>query len=88
MRWNEASRFEFDKKSMETEKTAWSEFPNGGKAIVEQILASLEINKSKRAKLYESQLGIRVGKLGLSKVIWDRKIITEFTRLASPYAEC
>ena len=25
-------------KSMETETTTWSEFPNGGKAIVEQIL--------------------------------------------------
>ena len=25
---------------METEKTTWSKFPNGGKAIVEQILAS------------------------------------------------
>ena len=28
-----------------------SEFPNGGKAIVEQILASEEINKSRRAGL-------------------------------------
>ena len=48
---------------METEQTTWSEFPNGGKAIVEQILASEEINKSKRAGLWESQSGIRVGKL-------------------------
>ena len=29
-------------KSMETETTTWSEFPNGRKAIVEQILASEE----------------------------------------------
>ena len=29
---------------METETTSWSEFPNGGKAILEQILASEEIN--------------------------------------------
>ena len=29
----------FDVKSMETETTTWSEFPNGGKAIVEKILA-------------------------------------------------
>ena len=36
---------------METEKTTLSEFPNGGKVIVEQILASEEINKSKRAGL-------------------------------------
>ena len=30
----------FDKLSMETETEAWSEFPNGEKAIVEQMLAS------------------------------------------------
>ena len=48
---------------METETTTWSEFPNGGKAIVEQILASEEINKSKRAGLWESQSRIQVGKL-------------------------
>ena len=35
---------------METEKTT-SEFPNGGKAIVEQILVSEERSKSKRAGL-------------------------------------
>ena len=29
---------------METEATTSSDFPNGGKAIVEQILASEEIN--------------------------------------------
>ena len=44
MQWNRASCCEFDGKSMETETTTWSEFPNGGKAIVEQILASEEIN--------------------------------------------
>ena len=49
MRWNGAFACEFDGKSMETETKTWSEFPNGGKAIVEQILASEEINKSKRA---------------------------------------
>ena len=32
---------------METKTTTWSEFPNGGKAIVEQILESEEKNKSK-----------------------------------------
>ena len=36
---------------METETTILSEFPNGGKAIVEQILAPDEINKSKRVGL-------------------------------------
>ena len=48
-------------KSVETETTT-SEYPNGGKAIVEQILVSKEINKSKRAGLWESQSGILVGK--------------------------
>ena len=37
--------FVFDWKSVETETTAWSEFCNVGKAIVEQILASEERNK-------------------------------------------
>ena len=57
MRWNGASRCEFDGKSMETETTTWSAFPNGGKAIVEQLLAPEERNKSKRAGLWESMLG-------------------------------
>ena len=63
---------------METETTTWSEFPNEGKAIVvEQILVSEKINKSKRA-------GITVWKVNhQSKVIWDRKFITEFTRSIS-----
>ena len=37
-----------------TWSTTWPEFPNGGKAIAEQILASKEIRKSKRAGLWES----------------------------------
>ena len=41
--WNGASRCEFDGKSMKMETTTWSEFPNGGKAIVEQILAPEEV---------------------------------------------
>ena len=44
-----ASCFEFTGKSMETQKTAQSEFTNGEKAIAEQILASEERKKSKRA---------------------------------------
>ena len=55
--------FEFDGKSMETETTTWSEFSNGGKAIVKQILASEERNKSKRAVLWDSESRMRVGKL-------------------------
>ena len=38
MKW--ASCFEFERKSMGTETTTWSEFPSGGKVVVEQILAS------------------------------------------------
>ena len=52
MKWNWASCFKFIAKSMETETTTWSDFPNGGKTIVEQILASEEINKSKRTGLW------------------------------------
>ena len=61
MWWNKASCCEFDGKSMETMTTTWLEFPNGGKAIAEQILASEEINKSKRAGLWESRSRIWVG---------------------------
>ena len=77
MRWNGASHYEFDGKPMETETTTWSEFPNKGKANVEQILASEEINESKRDELSESQSGIGVEKL----TIWVRsfEIIAKFT---------
>ena len=44
MQWNEASCCEYDGKSMETETMTWCKFHNGGKAIVEQILASEDIN--------------------------------------------
>ena len=67
MQWSTASCCKFDRKLMETEIT-WSEFPIGAKAIVEQILASKEGNKSKGAGLWESQFGIQVGKL----TIWVR----------------
>ena len=55
----------------------WSEFPNEGKVILEQILASKEINQSKRAdceRVTVRDLSRKVNHL--SKVIWDRKIIT------------
>ena len=42
MKWG--SHCEFDGKSTETETTTGPEFPNGVKAIVEQILASKETN--------------------------------------------
>ena len=60
-------------KSMETETTTQWEFSNGGKAIVEEILTSEEINKSRKAGLWESQSGIRVGKL----TIWVRLFLIE-----------
>ena len=56
MWWNGASRCELVGNSMETEKTKWSEFPNGGKAIVEQILTSKKErtgkSKTKDLKIY------------------------------------
>ena len=55
------------------ETTTWSEFCNGGKDSVKQILASEEINKSKRAGLWESQSGIGLGKL----TIWVRSFERE-----------
>ena len=65
-----ASPFDSEKNSMETGSTTLSEFSNGGKAIVEQILASEEINKSKRAGLEESESVICVEKFcNLSQVI-------------------
>ena len=73
MQWNGVSHCEFDRKSMETETTTWLEFPNGGKAIAEQIIASEEINKSKIAGLWESQSGIWVEKLS----IWVRSFEIE-----------
>ena len=73
MRWNGASRCEFNGKSIETETTTWSEFPNGGKAILEQILVSEEKNKSKGAELWELQSEIRVEKLS----IWVRSFEIE-----------
>ena len=73
MSWNKGIHCESDGKSVETETTTWSEFPNGWKAIVEQILVSEEINKSKRAGLWEPQSGIQVGKL----TIWVRSFEIE-----------
>ena len=68
MRWNNTSRFEFDRKSRETEATMCPDFLNGDKTIVEQTLVSEEKNKSKRAGLWELEPRIQVGKL----TIWVR----------------
>ena len=71
---------EFDGKSMETETTTWSEFPNGGKVFVKQIVVSEEIHKSKKAGQWESQSGIRVGKL----TTWVRSFEIEILQQSSP----
>ena len=51
-----------------------------GKAIVEQILASEERNTCKEQECEYHSLGSLKKINHLSKVAWDRKIITEFTR--------
>ena len=67
---------------METETKTWSEFPDGGKAITEQILATEEITKSQTAGLSESQSGIRVGKV----TIWIRSFeIENYNRIHQAY---
>ena len=80
MQWSKVFCCEYDGKSKETETTTCSVFPYGGKATVEQIGASEERNKSNRAGLWESVRDTSRKVNHLSKVIWDRKIITEFTR--------
>ena len=44
MQWNGTTCFEFDRKPMDTEITAWSTFHNGRKAIVEKTIVSEERN--------------------------------------------
>ena len=80
MEWCRLSRCEYDGKSIQTETTTWSEFPNGGKTIVEQILVSEDINKFKTAGLWESQSGMQVGKL----TIWLRLFEIEKIQQSSP----
>ena len=74
----------FNGKSMETETTRWSTFSNGGKATVEQILASEEKRQIQKSRTVRVTVRSRSRKVNhLSKVIWDRKIIAEFTRSIS-----
>ena len=63
MQWKMLCLFELEGKSMKTETTASSQFPNGRNATVEQIPGSEEINKTKRAGLGEFHSEIQVGKL-------------------------
>ena len=60
---NVASLFELEGKSIETERTTWSEFLNREKYFVEKMPASEEVNKSKRIGLWVSHTGIRLRNL-------------------------
>ena len=73
MQSNGTPSLEIDGKSVETDKTTWSEFSNGQKAIIEQIPTSEQRNKSKRLLLRDSQSEIQDGKL----TIW----VTSFEKL-------
>ena len=68
---------------VETERRTWSEFLNKGIAIVEQILVSRnkQIQKSRTMKMTVWDPSRKDN--DLSKVIWDKKVMTEFTRLIS-----
>ena len=75
-RWNRASWWEFERKSLEID--TWSEFSNGGKVTVQPILTSQERKKSKRAGLRESRSGIWVRKL----TIWVRSFEIDLSGLS------
>ena len=72
---------------METEITTRSKFPNEGKTIVEQILASEEKNTSERALMWESVWNPNKKVNHLNKVIWERAEFIRFissTRIGEP----
>ena len=58
----------------------WSEFPNGGTTTLKEILMPVEVNKPKRAGLWESQSGIQIGQL----TIWIRLFMIEKLKQSSP----
>ena len=57
---------------METETITLSEFPNGQKSTIDQIIVLEEIIKSNRAQLIETESGILVRKL-ISRVVLIEK---------------
>ena len=77
---------------METEATTRLEF---GKAIIEEIL-HVRRKKSKRGGVWESQSGIRVGKIPIwvrsseIRKLWQSSPVYQFhqNKLASPCDEC
>ena len=62
---------EFDRKSMETEITAWSQFPYDGKVIAEQKLVPKERKKFKRAGLRVAVWGLKRNINHPSKIIYN-----------------
>ena len=81
MRWNGSSHFDFDEKSMEIETTT-TEFRDRGKVIVGLARQKKGINpKNQDYEVTVRDLSRKINHL--SKVNWDRKIITEFTRSIS-----
>ena len=78
MQWNVESCFETDRNPMENETTTWSESPYQVKVIAEQILVSKRNPKNRTVRITVRDPSRWLNYM--SKVIWDRKIITEFTR--------
>ena len=73
---------------METETKTWLKLSNEGKIIVEQILAAEERTKSNKKEERNSNLGIIASDPStnvnhLTYAIWDRKVVTKFTRSIS-----
>ena len=79
MQWNSTSCCEFDKKSMETETKTWLEFPIGESHCRIYISHTCIRRKKSRVTVWNQSRKVN----HWSKVAWDRKIITEFTRSIS-----
>ena len=64
-------------------ETTTSEYPNAGNATTENILMLKERKKSKRAGLRVTVRDLSMKVKHLSKVIYYRNVITEYTRFLS-----
>ena len=71
VQWKKASCFEPNRKVNGNLDNNMIRIPNGGKGIVEQILASQERNEFKRAGLWESVWDPSKKINYLSKVVWE-----------------
>ena len=67
--------FEFERKWVDAETTAWPEFPSEGKSALEQIRRSEEFIKSKRVGLKITDIDPSMNVNYRSKVVWGRKIL-------------